>query len=423
MSTPKPIHSAFFLLHFTHMNFPIYDVLIIGGGASGLICALECARHGKKVLLLEKEPLLGRKILVSGNGRCNLTNSRVSPEFYHADKNLILKTLASFPYAKCRNYFEQLGVLLREEELGRIFPVTGKATAVVEALKLAATEAGAEILTGKEVVRIKKGKAFSVYLKDQTNFQAKKIVLACGSCAYPQVSGTHAGYELAKQLGHTFVTPRPTLSALQLKESAVARLSGIRAQVRLHLTNNPSVFTEGEIIFSNTGFSGPAALNLSGYISRDLKKGPVPVSVNFFGQVENFDAFFQQRLSLYPHRKPKDFFAGILHESITNLLIDFVGFRKNLPISQQLPGTITRAVQTLQAWPFTVTSLRPWNEAMVAAGGVNLKEINYNTFESLKCPRAFITGELLDVDGKSGGFNLHFAWSSGFIAAQHISEE
>lgn len=407
------------------MNLPLYDVIIIGAGASGLLCARECARAGKKTLLLEKEQQVGRKILVTGNGRCNVTNVHVSPAHYHADEGLLQATLAAFSYEDCRKYFEDLGVLLTEEELGRIFPQTGKATAIVEPLKLAVTEGGAEILTGQEVLRIKKGTPFLLQTKQGNSFIGRKIVLACGSCAYPQVSGTQSGYELARSLGHSLISPRPVLSALNLKEKAVSRLTGIRSQVRLGVLQGQQIIdqTEGEVLFTNYGISGPVTLNISGTVARLLEKGPVSLQLDFFPQIKDADSFLAERIRTRGHRRPKDFFAGILHESIANLLIDFIGLRKNLPISQQFPNTLKRLLETLRAWPLTATSLRPWTEAMVAAGGVNTREINYNSFESRKCPGVYITGELLDVDGKSGGFNLHFAWASGFAAARHLSKE
>lgn len=407
------------------MNPLIYDVIIIGAGASGLMCARECARRGLKTLVLEKEAAAGRKILVSGNGRCNLTNTRVAPQYYHGDKELVRQTLEKFPFETCRRYFEDLGILLTEEGLGRIFPATGKSTAVAEPLKLAVLEAGAEIVTGKEAVRVKKGKNFTVTTQTGERFESRRLVLACGSCAYPQAGGTQKGYELAKMLGHTVKTPRPALSALCLKETACARLTGVRAQVRLNVLENNQVAdsADGEVLFTNYGINGPAVLNVSSTVSRALEHGNVPLTLNFFPQLENGPAFLKQRAGTLGSRRPKDFFAGILHESIANLLIDFIGLRKNLPVNGQTPNTLSRLFQTPCAWPLTATALRPWNEAMAATGGVNTREINYNTFESLKCPHLYITGELLDVDGKSGGFNLHFAWAGGFIAAACLSKE
>ena len=402
-------------------DYDLYDVIIVGGGASGLLCALECARDGMEVLVLEKDQQPARKILVSGNGRCNLTNRHVSPAYYQADPALINAALSHFSFEDCCRYFESLGVLLHEEGLGRVFPAANKSSAVSEALKTALKEAGAEIKCATEVISIRAAAAqFMVTTQAKDVYHAHNVVLACGSCAYPQVTGTKRGYELAQSLGHTIIPPVPTLSGLCLKERALTRLSGVKCQVRTTLKNNPSVQAEGELIFTNYGVNGPAALNISGAVSRALQNGPVPVEINFFPQLKDPQAFLDERLEKLGHRKPKDFFIGLLHEGIINLLIDFMGMRKNMPMNAQ---NFQRPWQTLLAWPVTVTALRPWQEAMAAAGGVKTDEINYNTFESRLHPGLFITGELLDVDGKSGGLNLHFAWASGYTAAQAIKEK
>ncbi len=386
-----------------------------------MVCALECARAGLRTLMLEKEQQPGRKILISGNGRCNLTNRHVSAENYYADPALINSTLKHFSFEDCCKYFEELGVLLTEEANGRIFPATGKATAVSDALKTALKEAGVEIEIEQEVNKIHAAAVqFILTTKQKSIFHAHHVVLACGSCAYPHVTGTEAGYELAKSLGHTVVEPLPVLSGLCIKERALTRLSGVKCQVRTTVKNVPSAQAEGELIFTNYGVNGPAVLNISHTVSQELTKGPVPLEINFFPQLKDPGKFLEGRLDTFGHRKPKDFFTGILNEGITNLLIDFVGMRKNAPMNEQYAA---RAFQTLQAWPVTVTAMRPWKEAMVAAGGVSTEEINLDTLESHLHPGLYMVGELLNVDGKSGGFNLHFAWASGFIAAHAIEEE
>ena len=401
------------------MNSSLYDIIIVGAGASGLICALECARAGKKVLILERQPIAGRKILVSGNGRCNFTNRFVSPsKYYPSNSPLIKNTLSSFPFQKCVDYFSSLGILYVEEEQGRFFPFTGKATAITDAFKAALAETSVEIAYNQEVTRIQHASFFTVYTKE-TTFKAKKLVLACGSCAYPQVSGTTLGYTLAQQLGHSIISPIPSLSGWTLKEN-FSRLSGIRAKVKLTFQKHQ---TEGEIIFTNYGMNGPAALNMTPILTRLLSKQALTVTINFLVQVPHVQPFLTERFRQFPFRKPKEFFAGIVHESIANLLIDFKGLRKNKPLQEQNPSTLKNAFETLEHWPITVTGLRPWNEAMIAAGGVNTREINYNTCESLLCPGLFITGELLDIDAISGGYNLHFAWASGFSAAQELVKE
>ncbi len=402
-----------------------YDVIIVGAGASGLMCALQCGLRGKKVLLLEKEQQVGRKVLVSGNGRCNLTNSHVSVADYSGDVSLAKSVLNQFSFQDCLSFFHQLGLITQEEGLGRVFPLTGKSSAVVESLRLACLENKVEIRLGSEVKKIEKKNNFSVFLQSGEKFTSKYAVLACGSKAYPQVGGTESGYQLAKSLGHHVTAITPSLSALNVKEKAVARLQGIRVQVETVLWRGTEKEKrcEGEILFTNYGLSGPAVLNVSGAIGKELNKGPVSIEINFFPKIKNMQEFLKERIHCFAHRKAKDFFAGLLHENIANLLIDFCGIKKNILVKDWTENVIKNISKTLCAWPFTVLSLRGWTEAMVAAGGVNCAEINYNTLESLRCSGLYILGELLDVDGRSGGFNLHFAWGCAAVAAKSMPEE
>lgn len=401
-----------------------YDVAIVGAGASGLMCALHCARQGRRVILLEKQPQVGRKILVSGNGRCNLTNAFVSATDYRGTPALADAVLKRFSFEKCLQFFHDLGVLTVQEEAGRIFALSGKSTSVAEALRLACVEAGVTLHVCTETVHIRHNRDFILTQSDGEKITARYCVLACGSCAYPQAGGTRAGYALAKSLGHHIMEPSPALCALNIKQKAIARLQGIRLQGRVDVCSGPArtLSSEGEILFTAYGISGPAALNVSGPIGRALKQGPVQIQLDLLPQISDKKVFLCERIKNFPARTPKAFFTGMLHENITNLLIDFTGIAKNIPVQQWTQNTQQTVAHALSAWPLTVVSLRPWQEAMVAAGGVNCAEINYNTMESMCYPGLYILGEMLNVDGRSGGFNLHFAWASGYTAAQAIAE-
>ncbi len=399
-----------------------YDVIVVGGGASGLVCALELARGGKKIALLEKEITFGRKILVSGNGECNFTNRQVAPEKYYGDKEFVKVALDEFPFMDALNYFENLGLLYREEK-NRFFTYTSKASSLAACLTCALKEAGAELFLQTEVSKIAhdyKAKVFKVFSKKGEVFYAKNIVLACGSCAYPQVGGTQAGYLLARSFGHTINSVGPALCSINLQEkTALSRLAGVKVQALASLKENGKIIAEeeGEVLFNNQGVSGNNIFS----ISRNAKKGQV-LELNLFNQFskEEFSGFMETRAQRYSKRKLKDFFAGILADTVANLMIDFLGFKKNSLICEINSQNFARIKEVLQAWSFKVEGLRPFDQACAACGGVDTKEVQKGTFCSLKNPNLYLTGELLDIDGRCGGFNLHFAWASGFCCAKAL---
>ena len=400
----------------------IYDVIIVGAGASGLVCALELARGGKKVLILEKEITCGRKILVSGNGECNFTNRLVAPSKYYGDQEFVKAALEQFSYQDALNYFKDLGLLYREEN-NRFFTYTSKASSVATCLTCALKEAGAEIILRTEVSKIiqdNKTKIFKVSSKQGQSYFAKNIVLACGSLAYPQVGGTKAGYILAQSFGHTIKPLSPALCSINLQEkTALTRIAGLKVQALASLKENGKLIAEeeGEVLFNAQGVSGNNIFSLS----RNAKKGQI-LELNLFSNFtkQEFSDFIDTRAQKYSRRKLKDFFAGILADSIANLLIDFLGFKKNMQICDLNSQNFARIKEVLQAWPFRVEGLRPFEQACAAKGGVDTKEIQKGTFCSLKNPWVYIMGELLDIDGRCGGFNLHFAWTSAICVAKAL---
>lgn len=398
------------------------DVIVIGAGASGLMSALLCARGGKKVLVLEKEILPARKILVTGNGRCNFTNKNVSPQKYFGGKNLVENALGVFGLKQCLDLFSSLGLLYIEEE-GRYFPLTYKAASAANCLINAAELEGAKILLKTEAVKISgKDNSYEVLCQNGQTFRARKIILACGSCAYPQTGGSQKGYALARALGHKIIAPSPALCALDLKEKAVSRLAGLRALAGATLLdqNGGEIKSEeGEVIFGSRGISGNNILTLSAYAQAGCK-----ITLDFlpnFGE-EDLKKYLKERAKTCGQIPLKDFFCGILADNLFNLLADFLGLRKNSLFSELGAANFDRIVTTIKRWPFTVEGLRPWNECAAARGGVETEEVKL-TFESRLKTGLYITGELLNIDGACGGYNLHFAWASAYCAARDILEK
>jgi predicted Rossmann fold flavoprotein len=399
------------------------DIIIVGAGASGLLAALECARAGFGVIVLEKEILAGRKILVTGNGRCNFSNQKAGVATYFGDKDFVKAALDKFSPKDCVAFFEDLGMLAVCEE-GRYFPVTGKASSVAGSLVCAAQEAGAQFVFKEEVTEVKNTNGgYRARCADGQIFTAKNIILSCGSLAYPQAGGTESGYNLAKSLGHKINPLSPALCALNIKEAALGRLAGLKVLAKVTLADgagNVIDAEEGEIIFGAKGVSGNNILS----ISRNAAAGH-KIFIDFLPQftAQEFDAFMTARAQKMQNRKVKDFFEGLLADSATNLLVDYLGVKKNILVSELKQDIFARIVKTIKAWPFTVEGLRPWKEASAAKGGVDTAQVQAGTFESKLSRGVYITGELLDIDGRCGGFNLHFAWASGFCAARAIKEQ
>jgi len=400
--------------------FIMKKVLIAGGGAAGLMAAVFAAREGAEVSIFEKEGVPGRKLSASGNGRCNITNNRAAPESYFAGREAVSAALSSFGVEKTKAFFENLGLPLKEEDEGRIFPRCERAPAVLNILKDEAERLGVKIVCGSGVNSARRTQSGFEISAGGTTFKADSLVLACGSCAYPQIGGAEEGYRLSKSLGHTVTPLTPSLVPLAIKEKSVARLSGIRTQARLTAFCGSAEIasSRGEILFANYGLSGPAALNLSRECVRRLKEGRISVSINLFPEYQEREAeqFLTRRWEQFSSRPVKRFFLGLLHESVSNLVMDMTGLDRNAVCSASGPGAMERVRKALLDWHLEVTGHRPWNEAMVCAGGVPVSEIDPENMRSLKTPGLFLAGELLDVDGPTGGYNLQFAWSSGMLA-------
>ena len=347
------------------------DILIIGAGASALACAAELApkakEQNKKIILLEAQKVCARKILISGNGRCNFTNAAAAPDKYYGDKSFITEILKQFPPNACLKFFDKLGLKYVSEN-GRYFPIAGKASAVKECFLNWLENYGVKILENQTATQIKhKSNLWEVKTQD-TIYMTKYLVLACGSKAYPQISGTELGYTLARQAGHKIKTPTPALFGFDLQEKkALIRIAGIKMQACVWLENYPQNKQTEEITFTTRGVNGNNILTLS----RQAKAGD-KIFIDFLPQFteEELYKYLTQRASKFPDLKTKALLSGILPDNLINLLIDFAHLRKNNKLLDLTPSNFAKIKETLKAWPFTVASIRPFEEAYSAAGGV-----------------------------------------------------
>ena len=405
------------------MSQEISDILIIGAGASALACAAELApvaqKQNKKIILLEAQKICARKILVSGNGRCNFTNAAAAPNTYYGDKTFITEILTQFTPSDCLKFFDKLGLKYISEN-GRYFPLAGKASAVKECFLNWLENYGVQILENQTATQIKRQNNLWKVKTQDTVFTTKYLVLACGSKAYPQISGTDMGYTLARQAGHKIKTPTPALFGFDLMEKkALIRIAGIKMQARVWLENFPNNQQTDEILFTTRGVNGNNILTLS----RQAQAGS-KIFIDFLPQftADDLHNYLTERANKFPNLKTKALLSGLLPDSLINLLIDFSHLRKNNKLLDLTPSNFAKIEETLKAWPFTVACIRPFEEAYSAAGGVLTSEIDAKTLRSKCAENLFIIGEILDVDAFCGGFSLHFAFATGTIAAKNIGE-
>ncbi|MCX5796155.1 MAG: aminoacetone oxidase family FAD-binding enzyme [Elusimicrobia bacterium] len=410
-----------------------HRVIIVGAGASGLAAAIAAGRSTAQVTLLERGHSLGRKILASGGGRCNLGNSRMALERYHGAKPAFIReALSRF---KTDRFFSELGLLTVTEPDGRIFPRCGKAHAVLDVLKAELERLGVTVRLGTEAAAVEReGVSFIIttaavpWKKDAPAAQAlgpeklgcDRLILACGGASYPQLGGGENGYGLAKSLGHSVTGLSPALVPLLVKDNAVKRLHGLRVEAGLRVLGGQRELcrSRGEVLFTDYGLSGPAALDVSREAVQALAKGPVAGSLDLFPEFtpQGLRALVIGRWAGRPKRPLKDFFLGMFPAQLAGAIIDSLGWDANRPLDSLGRDACERLAVFLQDWRFEVAGARGWNEAMVTAGGVSADEVDPRGFASRKAAGLHLTGEMLDVDGDSGGYNLHFAWASGLAA-------
>ena len=407
-------------------------ILIIGGGAAGIAAALTAAKYvpGGQITLLERMDRVGKKILATGNGRCNLTNMNAGPaHFYSADKGVLRQALDTMPPRQVLDFFSELGLLCQEEDEGRVYPYCKQASMVMDVLLLALERANIDVQCGCAVTGIdqKKGR-FTVKTADGRSFFAEKVLLTAGGKAAPKLGSDGSGYRLAQQMGHSCVPVYPALVALKCDMNGLGGLKGIRAQAGLTLMVGDHVLAHdvGEVQFTEYGLSGIPAMQVSGRLSRLRKGERCTALVDLFPQWQT-DALFRYlktRQKADPRGTLETLLLGTIHKRLAYAVLKSVGLQ---PLSREsrtlTAGELHRLADLLKAWPFPVTGTQDWEFAQVAGGGVPLKEIDPVTMESRKQSGLYLAGELLDVIGDCGGFNLHWAWCSGIRAGEAAAKE
>ena len=406
------------------------QVVIVGGGAAGLMAAISAAENGADVLVLEKMPAPGRKILITGKGRCNFTNRceiTDFPKFFPNNGAFLYSALRAFDNQDLIDFLAAHGVPSKVERGGRLFPVSDKAVDVVDALVKTARQAGVRIQTSRPVqsIRVADGRVSGVVAGLET-VPADAVILATGGLSYPGTGSTGDGYRLAKELGHSVTPLAPALVPLEVAESWIGELQGlslknVSALVRINGRKVDSDF--GELMFTHFGLSGPIILSLSQAASRALKQTPRPeivVSVNLKPALtpETLDKRLQRDFTAFARKQFKNSLGDLLPAKLIPVVIRLSGIAPEKPVHQISRDERRQLVELLQNLCFTIRGTRPVAEAVVTAGGVAVKEIQPKTMESRLVGGLYFAGEILDVDGYTGGFNLQAAFSTGYVAGR-----
>lgn len=416
----------------TNIDNKEYDVIIIGGGASGMMAGTIASMRGKKVLLLEKNKKLGKKLSISGGGRCNITNDedniRIFLAKYGESADFLYSAFSKFNKNDTFKFFELLGLPLVVQGLKRAFPKTERASDVVGVLEKMMQKNKVEIRMGVTVEKIESEKDLVTEVVTSAGiFKGKNIILATGGVSHKETGSTGDGFKWLKDLGHTVKDPTPTIVPIKVPEKWVHALSGITLddmKLTIYLDDVKKITKSGRVLFTHFGLSGPLILNTAGEIGYLLEAGIVTGKIDCYPKL-NISELEAKIISVFDANKNK-MLKNILREVVPTgiapgievLLKDKIDFEKKV-------HSITKSerrllADTLKSLPLTITSLMGYDKAVVADGGVPLSEIDTKTMRSNKYKNLFITGDLLHVNRPTGGYSLQLCWTSGYLAGENV---
>jgi predicted Rossmann fold flavoprotein len=410
------------------------DVVIVGGGAAGLAAAVFCARAAartRRVICVDGARTVGAKILVSGGSRCNVTNRVVTErDFWGGDARVIRDVLRAYPASRAVAFFEELGVALHEEEDGKFFPESNRARTVLDGLIKALSTSGAELHAGCRISGIQRaeGNDFLLTCSDGRIYRAPLVVLATGGRSLPKTGSDGTGYAFARFFGHGYVETTPALVPLVLDDSQHTQLSGIAhpATVTVRSDGASPVRLTGSMLWTHFGVSGPVALNASRHWLRarlERRHATVVVSVVPGETFASIEEWFTAEQRSRPRTLVRTVIAARVPAAVADVWTERAGIAAATTLSHLKREDRRRLIHALLETPLDVRDSRGYNYAEVTAGGIPLAEIDPTTMESRMRPGLYLIGEMLDVDGRIGGFNFQWAWSSAWVAASAIGRK
>ena len=406
------------------------DVIVIGGGAAGCMAALAAAEKGASVTLLERNPKLGRKLYITGKGRCNVTNDCTAAEVLQNvphNSRFLTRAVTRFPPEQVKRFFEERGVPLKTERGNRVFPQSDHAADIIDALLLALRRARVSIVQDRASALRLDGETMQGVEGEHGFYPCRAAVVATGGVSYPLTGSTGDGYTLARALGHTVLPPKASLVPLVAEQPFCAQMQGLSLKnvaIRVRTEKKKTIFAEqGELLFTHFGLSGPLILTASAHM-RDYEKEHYSILLDLKPALdeEKLDKRLLRDLEENANRNFQHVLEGLAPRLMVPVLLDLTGIPGDVKANSVTRPQRRRLLETLKCIRIDIAGPRPVEEAIVTSGGVKVSEINPTTMESKKVRGVFFAGEVLDVDAYTGGFDLQIAWSTGRAAGHGAAE-
>ncbi len=406
-------------------------VVVIGGGAAGLMAAITAAENGAKVWLIEPNERLGKKINITGKGRCNVTNDAdLEGLMANIPRNgrFLYSALSRFSSRDTMAFFEKAGVALKVERGNRVFPVSDSAFSITDALKGLVKARGVQWVHDRATEVVVQEGAVTAVRGEKGTYAADRVIIATGGCSYPGTGSTGDGYRMAEALGHTIIEPKGSLVPLVSDDGCCGRMQGLalkNVELTVYNAKNKAVFREfGEMLFTHFGMSGPLVLSASAHL-RDWDKGGYRVSIDLKPALDEqkLDERILRDIAENPNRDADRILSGLVPHSMVGVVMTRLGWAKGLKSHSVTKEQRRALIQLLKKFEIEVRGVRPVSEAIVTAGGVKVGEVSPNTMESKLVSGLYFAGEVLDVDAYTGGFNLQIAWATGHLAGVSAAEK
>lgn len=407
----------------------MHKVIVAGGGAAGMMAAIWAAREKKQVLLLEQNEKLGKKLFITGKGRCNLTNGCESEEQFFSkvvsNYRFLYSSFSGFSNQDTIEFFESLGLKLKRERGERIFPESDHSSDVIKVLSREMDRLGVIVRLNTKIqsLMIKEGVFRGVRLSNGQTETGDSLILATGGLSYPSTGSTGDGYEWAKEAGHKVTELSPSLVPIHMKEDCCERMMGLSLRnigFRAY-AGKKKVYEEfGELLFTHFGISGPVALSFSAYAGKYLKKDlKIVLDLKPAMSKDQLDSRILRDFDEKKNKQFKNSLDDLLPKKMIPIIIEISAIAPDKKVNEITREERSRLVTLLKEFPLTVTGLGNWNEAIITKGGIAVKEVNPKTMESKLVKGLYFAGEILDLDALTGGYNLQIAWSTGYLAGRN----